>query len=117
MGSHILTFSIMLNVVTGHGACTIVFTICGFLISLICTFPRTMKSVSYLSIGSFASILGAVFITMIGVGVSGNRPTLLVVPEDGTPFYLAFGAVSNIIFAYGTISLDGVLGLFRVTKH
>ncbi|RPB14652.1 amino acid transporter [Morchella conica CCBAS932] len=89
MGSHILTFSIMLNVVTGHGACTIVFTICGFLISLICTFPRTMKSVSYLSIGSFASILGAVFITMIGVGVS-----------DGTPFYLAFGAVSNIIFAY-----------------
>lgn len=101
MGSHILTFSIMLNVTTGHGACTIVFTIVGLLVSLVCTVPRTMRMVSYFSIVSFVSILGAVFITMIGVGVEGRTPPLEVSARPGTPFWLAFGAVGNIIFAYG----------------
>lgn len=101
MGSHILTFSIMLNVTTGHGACTIVFTIVGLLVSLVCTIPRTMRMVSYFSIVSFVSILGAVFITMIGVGVEGRTPPLEVSARPGTPFWLAFGAVGNIIFAYG----------------
>lgn len=101
MGSHILTFSIMLNVTTGHGACTIVFTIVGLLVSLVCTVPRTMRMVSYFSVVSFASILGAVFITMIGVGVEGRTPHLEVSARPGTPFWLGFGAVGNIIFAYG----------------
>ncbi|KAL7271786.1 hypothetical protein RUND412_005437 [Rhizina undulata] len=98
MGSHILTFGIMLNVLTDHGTCTIVFTIFGFLVSLICTLPRTMKMVSYLSIVSFISILGAVFITMIGVGVNDSHPELHSVSE--TSLFKGFGAVSNIIFAY-----------------
>lgn len=101
MGSHILTFSIMLNVTTGHGTCTIVFTIVGLIVSLVCTIPRTMRMVSYFSIVSFVSILGAVFITMIGVGVEGRTPPLEVSARPGTPFWLAFGAVGNIIFAYG----------------
>lgn len=103
MGSHILTFSIMLNVTTGHGACTIVFTLVGLLVSLVCTVPRTMRMVSYFSIVSFASILGAVFITMIGVGVEGRNPPLEVSARSGTPFWLGFGAVGNIIFAYGAL--------------
>lgn len=107
MGSHILTFSIMLNVTTGHGACTIVFTIVGLLVSLVCTVPRTMRMVSYFSVVSFASILGAVFITMIGVGVEGRTPPLEVTARPGTPFWLAFGAVGNIIFAYGGVVCPG----------
>ncbi|KAL7273971.1 hypothetical protein RUND412_003152 [Rhizina undulata] len=98
MGSHILTFGILLNVLTNHGACTIVFTIIGLLVSLICTLPRTMKMVSYLSILSFISILGAVFIAMIGVSVKDSHPELHSVRE--TSLFKGFGAVSNIIFAY-----------------
>lgn len=50
MAAHILTFGVMLNVLTEHGACTILFTVCGTIISFICTLRRTLKHVSYLSI-------------------------------------------------------------------
>lgn len=99
MGSHILTFSIMMNTVTNHATCTIAFGIVGLIISLICTMPRTLHKVSYMSIVSFISIAAAVLVTMIGVGV--NRP------GDGkvdvtvqSNLYEGFGAVTNIIFAY-----------------
>jgi Transmembrane amino acid transporter protein len=50
MASHILTFSIMLNVLSGHGACTVVFNMVGMVVSIIFTLPRTLKNVSYFSI-------------------------------------------------------------------
>lgn len=49
MGSHVLTFSIMMNTLTEHATCTIVFTIVGMIVSIICTLPRTLLKVSYLS--------------------------------------------------------------------
>lgn len=59
-----------------------------------------MRSVSYLSIASFASILGAVFIIMVSVGVSGRRVELVVAKSGGVTLAEGFGAVSNIVFAY-----------------
>jgi hypothetical protein len=50
MGSHILTFTIAMNTITGHATCTIVWGIIGTIVFLIFTIPRTMKKVSYLSI-------------------------------------------------------------------
>lgn len=99
MGSHILTFSIMLNTVTSHGTCTIVFGIVGMIVCLVCTMPRTLKKVSYMAIASFISILAAVIITMVGVGVErpGNGKVDVTVP---TSLYKGFEAVTNIIFAY-----------------
>jgi len=72
MGSHILTFSIMLNTLTNHGTCSIVFGVVGLLLWLVCTLLRTLKKVSYMAIVSFISIIAAVLITMIGVGI--GRP-------------------------------------------
>lgn len=99
MGSHILTFAIMLNTVSNHGTCSIVFGVVGLLVSLVCTMPRTLHKVSYMSIASFISIVAAVLITMIGVGVER--------PGDGkvdvrvqSNLYMGFKAVTNIIFAY-----------------
>ena len=99
MGSHILTFSIMLNTVSNHGTCTIVFGIVGMAVSLICTLPRTLKRVSYLSIASFISIIAAVVITMVGVGIErpGNG---MVQATIHTSLHEAFLLASNIIFAY-----------------
>lgn len=105
MGSHILTFSIMMNTVTSHGTCTIVFGIVGMIISLVFTLPRTLKKVSYMAIVSFISIFAAVMVTMIGVDVErpGNGRVDATVK---TSFYEGFGAVTNIIFAYaGTLLL------------
>lgn len=100
MGSHILTFSIMMNAVTSHGACTVLFAFVGLVISFLLTLPRTLKNVSYWSIASFISIGSAVLLTMIGVSIS--KPGLGVVRfiPDGPPFYKAFLAVANITFAY-----------------
>jgi hypothetical protein len=43
MGSHVLTFSVMLNTLSEHGACTITFQIVGMIVSFIFTIPWTLK--------------------------------------------------------------------------
>lgn len=50
MGSHILTFTVMMNTLTKHGTCSIVFGVVGLILSFVCTLPRTLKKVSWLSI-------------------------------------------------------------------
>jgi len=105
MGSHILTFSIMMNTVTSHGTCTIVFGVVGLIVCLVFTMPRTLHRVSYMAIVSFMSIVAAVMITMVGVGVErpGNGKVDVTVQ---TNFSSAFLAVTNIIFAFAGKSLN-----------
>lgn len=50
MAAHILSFSIMLNVVTGHNACTIWFMIAGAIASFTLCLPRTLEKVSWISV-------------------------------------------------------------------
>ncbi|KAJ5598581.1 hypothetical protein N7537_008665 [Penicillium hordei] len=99
MGSHILTFSVMMNTVTEHGTCTMVFTAVGFIICFVCSLPRTMKNMTYISCLSFGSILTAVIITMVAVGVQNQGGHGLKATVD-TDLVQAFGAVTNIVFAY-----------------
>lgn len=49
-GSHLLTWSIMMNTITGHGTCTVVFGMVGMILSMILAIPRTLKKVSWMSI-------------------------------------------------------------------
>lgn len=99
MGSHILTFRIMMNTITSHGTCTIVFSVVGTIVCLVFTLPRTLRRVSYMAIASFISILSALMITMVGVGVErpGSGKVNIKVQSN---LYQGFGAVTNIIFAY-----------------
>ena len=101
MGSHILTFSIMMNAVTSHAACTMVFMLMGTVLSFLLTIPRTLKNLSWWSITSFISVIAAVTITMAGVSVS--RPgmgKMTLWPDPDLAFHKAFLAVANIVFAY-----------------
>ena len=99
MGSHVLTFSIMMNTVTAHAACTIIFALVGSVLCFLCTIPRKLGDVSYMAVASYISIIAAVTITMVGVGV--ERPgTGEVNAVVQTSFYKGFLAVTNIIFAY-----------------
>lgn len=50
MGSHVLTFAVMMNTLTEHGTCSIVFNVVGMIVSFIFTIPRTLKNVSWLSV-------------------------------------------------------------------
>jgi hypothetical protein len=51
MAAHITSFAIMMNVLTHHATCTIVFSVMGLGISILFTLPRTLKNISYFSIG------------------------------------------------------------------
>ncbi|GAB1210941.1 hypothetical protein ATERTT37_000051 [Aspergillus terreus] len=76
MGSHIVTFTVMMNTITDHGTCSIVFSVVAFL-----------------------SIFSAVMITMIGVGVQYKGGVNMNITNE-TNLYHAFTAVTNIVFAY-----------------
>ncbi|RAL14694.1 putative amino acid transporter [Aspergillus homomorphus CBS 101889] len=99
MASHVLTFTVLFNTITGHGTCTIVFGVVGLVVSCIFALPRTMNKVYYMSIVSCLSIIVATITTMIALGVEAPAH----VQNDVTThpnFVNAFLAVTNIIFAF-----------------
>lgn len=101
MASHLLTFTIAMNVLTGHAACTIVWGIVGFVIFTVLSLQRTLKNVSFLSFISFTSILTAVLLTMISLGVSPHATQAAMKATYPASFPTAFNSISNIVFAYG----------------
>ncbi|KAJ5630443.1 uncharacterized protein N7484_010543 [Penicillium longicatenatum] len=98
MASHLLTFTVAMNTITDHGTCTIVFGIVGLVVSFICSLPRTLEKMSWLSLVSFVSILSAVLITMIALGIEQPDPRVIAVAN--TNLYHGFTAVTNIVFAF-----------------
>lgn len=64
MASHVLTGSICLNNISEHATCTIIFAIIITVVSIVCSIPRTLKGVGYLTYASFASILIAAIFAM-----------------------------------------------------
>lgn len=118
MSSHILTFSILLNVLAGHATCSIVFGVVGLVISFLMALPRTMEKVFWFAITcksafrpfltstetliAFISIFTATVVLMVSVGVEAKFPIQNeIVRKDS--FYKAFLAVTNIIFAYSLL--------------
>ncbi|KAI9038225.1 putative amino acid transporter [Aspergillus affinis] len=99
MASHVLTFSVLMNELTDHGACTIGFSVVGLAVSFIGSIPRRMKRVYWISVISFASILTATVFTMIAIGVQNPvSHRLQIATSHG--FAKQFLAVTNILFAY-----------------
>lgn len=50
MSAHITSFSIMMNVLTNHATCSIVFGVVGLTVSLVLALPRTQRVLSYVSV-------------------------------------------------------------------
>ena len=98
MASHLLTFTIAMNAITDHGTCSIVFGVVGMVLSFGLSLPRTLAEMSWLSLVSFISILTAVIITMVGVGVSHPGKEVLAVVD--TDLAKGFAAVCNIVFSF-----------------
>ncbi|PYH89953.1 amino acid transporter [Aspergillus ellipticus CBS 707.79] len=98
-GSHLVTFTVMMNTITNHGTCSVVFAVVGLILSFLFSLPRTMKNVSWFAMTCFVSIFSAVMITMIGVGIErpSHAPMQLT---RATTFVKGFSAVTNIAFAY-----------------
>lgn len=113
MASHILTFSVLFNTITGHGTCTIVFAVIGMIVSFIGALPRTMNKVYWMSVASCISIITATIVTMISIGVQAP-PDVQVDATRDVSFQDAFLAVTNIIFAYIThVAFFGLISEMR----
>ncbi|KAI0362578.1 hypothetical protein OH77DRAFT_1416854 [Trametes cingulata] len=97
-GSHVLTGLIAFDTITAGASCSVLWSAVTAIICLVLTIPRTLNGISYMSVVSFISIISAVLITMIGVGVAGHKGG--VTAKADLNFASAFLAVTDIIFAY-----------------
>ncbi|GIC92691.1 neutral amino acid permease [Aspergillus udagawae] len=98
MASHLLTFVIAMNTITGHGTCSIVFGVVGMILSFILSLPRTLAKMSWLSLVSFTSIISAVIICMVGIGIKHPGENVMAIVD--TDLVHGFSAVTNIVFAF-----------------
>ncbi|RHZ57779.1 neutral amino acid permease [Aspergillus thermomutatus] len=98
MASHLLTFVIAMNTITNHGTCSIVFGVVGMVVSFILSLPRTLAKMSWLSLVSFTSIISAVIICIIGVGIKHSGEKVMATVD--TDLVHGFSAVTNIVFAF-----------------
>ncbi|KAJ6051414.1 uncharacterized protein N7446_006046 [Penicillium canescens] len=99
MSSHLLTFTILMNTLTGHGTCTTVFGVVGVIVCFLGALPRTMEKVYWMSVASFVSIFVATLVTMVSIDVEANGPIQTETVRE-VSFYKGFLAVTNIIFAF-----------------
>ena len=106
-GSHVLTGAIMFGNLTNDGACTIVFTVVSAIVLFLVALPPSFSEMAILGYIDFASIVAAIFITIISTGVrAGELPggVSSVVwsawPKEDLSLAEAFIAITNIVFAY-----------------
>lgn len=113
IGFHVLTGAKVLNTLSDHSQCTVVFSIIVMLMGIVLSTPRTLKHVSFMSMFSSACMGLAILLFLVfvgieagpGTGYNGTWPaagpvaTYAVTPK-GTTFVAAMNAVLNITFLW-----------------
>ena len=106
-GSHCLTGTIAFQDITQSSVCSVVFGVVSMIILILFAVPPSFAEVAILGYIDFASILGAIGITIIATGVEAGSSSggLAAVnwsawPKEGATFTDAFIAITNIVFAY-----------------
>lgn len=107
IGSHVLTGAIMFENLTNNGACTIVFTVVSAILLFIVAIPPSFAEMAILGYIDFASIIAAIFITIIATGIrAGDLPggassvEWSLWPKEDLGLAEIFIAITNIVFAY-----------------
>jgi hypothetical protein len=107
-GGQLLAGQIALGALSNNRLCLMLYTGIFTIPTLLCSFPRTLDKLSWLSVPSVLSILVAGVVGMIGAGVSPTEPrttSLFLSPS----FTTAFISITNPVFAYA--------GHFMVCRH
>ncbi|KAF4976073.1 hypothetical protein FZEAL_7220 [Fusarium zealandicum] len=125
-GSGMLGISIALNSLSTHGTCTAVFVAVGCIVSFITASVRTLDRVSWLAWIGLVTLLSAIFVVTVAVGVQ-ERPDSA--PQEGVwesdyklfnnpSFADAISAISAFIFAYvGTPVFFPIAAEMRDPQH
>ncbi|KAG0647261.1 hypothetical protein D0Z07_7070 [Hyphodiscus hymeniophilus] len=113
IGFHVLTGAKVLNTLSDHSLCTVVFSVIVMLMGIVMSIPRTLKHVSFMSMFSAACMGLAILLFLIFAGIenaplvgySGDYPTDGLVktyafPLPGTTWVACMNAVLNITFLW-----------------
>ncbi|KAF1841284.1 uncharacterized protein K460DRAFT_294993 [Cucurbitaria berberidis CBS 394.84] len=113
IGFHILTGAKVINTLSDHSLCTVVFSVIVTLMGIVMSLPRTLNHISFMSMFSAACMGMAILLFLIFAGIedaplygpNGDYPTLGPVktyafPPKGTTFVAAMNAVLNITFLW-----------------
>lgn len=107
VGSHCLTGTIALRMITESTLCSVVFGVVAAVVLFLFAIPSSFADVTILGYIDFASIVSAIGITIVATGVqAANQPGgLAAVPWTALPsphvtFTDVYIALGNIIFAY-----------------
>lgn len=113
IGFHVLTGAKVINTLSDHSLCTVVFSIITMLMGIVMSLPRTLNHISFMSMFSAACMGIAILLFMVFAGIedaplfgyNGDYPTLGPVktyafPPKGTTFVAAMNAVLNITFLW-----------------
>lgn len=109
--SHALTGSIMWQHITDKdNVCSIIWVLVSAVFLTILASPPTFEKFSFLGYVDFVSIIAAILITMIATGISASDSAggldsvnWSAWPQPGTTFVEAFGAVTNVVFAFAFV--------------
>ncbi|KKY34346.1 putative aromatic and neutral aliphatic amino acid permease [Diaporthe ampelina] len=102
LGGHILMWTICMNTLTNSTVCTVAWAAIGMLIFWLFNIPRTLKYTSWMSAASCISILVAVLITIIDVGIESPIGSGSIEVFKSLGFAPAFLAVTNISSAFSS---------------
>lgn len=113
IGFHVLTGAKILNTLSDHSLCTVVFSVIVTIMGVVMSVPRTLNHVSAMSMFSAACMGIAILLFLIfagiepapGYGYNGDYPTAgpvgtYALPPAGTTFVAAMNAVLNITFLW-----------------
>ncbi|KIR42716.1 neutral amino acid transporter [Cryptococcus deuterogattii 99/473] len=107
-GAGLLSVSVALNAMSGHGACTIIFVVVAAIINILISSIQTLDRISWIGWIGLGGIMSSVITLAIAVSVQ-DRPSTAPAIGDWSPdiilvgkptFAAAIGALSNIIFSF-----------------
>lgn len=113
IGFHVLTGAKILNTLSDHSQCTVVFSVIILLMGIVMSIPRTLNHVSFMSIFSSVCMAIAILLFLVFAGIedaplygyNGSYPTdgkvkTYAFPLPGTTWVQCMNAVLNITFLW-----------------
>ena len=109
MGFHTLTGSEILNTLSNHGTCSLVFSAVVMIASILLTLPRKLEQIASLGIISAVSMFISILLVLIFTGIQGPYPDVKHFDEPvritafapaGTSFVNGVTALLNILFTW-----------------
>ncbi|KAK4542353.1 hypothetical protein LTR36_006809 [Oleoguttula mirabilis] len=113
IGFHVLTGAKVINTLSDHSLCTVVFSVIVTLMGIVMSIPRTLKHVSFMSMFSASCMAIAILLFLVFSGIeaaplygyNGDYPTdgavrTYAFPIAGTTWVACMNAVLNITFLW-----------------